>query len=161
MYIKAFQSLDFGEMKVMMIDGRVHFPATEAARTLGYKDPKMAIAAHCKVTIYTVGTEVIDAKNLYQLIVNSPSPRAAKFESWVFDEVLPQAWIDRALEDPDWAIQRLTEYKEAKTLLDRVPPSIECPHCGEGATVNAHVDQERRVGYFYECCCGRIIDRGE
>ena len=42
-----------------------------------------------------------------------------------------------------------------------VPTIIECPHCGEQATINVHVDQEQVIGYFYECPCGNIMEQEE
>ena len=106
--LKVFSSTDFGELGVMLIDGKEWFPATQCARILGYTNPRKAIIDHCKeegVTkrdgvSYTTNqygvtsqqiTEIkyINEGNLYRLIVSSKLPQAEKFERWVFDEVLP------------------------------------------------------------------------
>ncbi len=106
--LKVFSSTDFGELGVMLIDGKEWFPATQCAKILGYTNPRKAIIDHCKeegVTkrdgvSYTTNqygvtsqqiTEIkyINEGNLYRLIVSSKLPQAEKFERWVFDEVLP------------------------------------------------------------------------
>lgn len=107
--LKVFSSTEFGELGVMLIDGKEYFPAIQCARILGYSNPRKAILDHCKeegVTkrdgvSYTTNqygvtsqqiTEIkyISEGNLYRLIVSSKLPKAEEFERWVFDEVLPQ-----------------------------------------------------------------------
>ncbi len=46
--IKVFSNTEFGELGVMLIDGKEYFPATQCARTLGYSNPKKAVRDHCK-----------------------------------------------------------------------------------------------------------------
>lgn len=95
--LKVFSSSEFGELGVMLIDGREYFPATRCARILGYKEPAKAIREHCKgvseIDTPTNGgvqsVKYISEGNLYRLIVSSKLPAAEKFERWVFDEVLP------------------------------------------------------------------------
>ncbi len=106
--IKVFSNTEFGELGVMLIDGKEYFPATQCAKILGYSNPYDAIKRHCKgdgvvkregvsyttnqhnITTQQV-TEIkyINEGNLYRLIVSSKLPAAEKFERWVFDEVLP------------------------------------------------------------------------
>lgn len=106
--LKVFSSTEFGELGVMLIDGKEYFPAIQCARILGYSNPRDAIIKHCKAdgvvkrdgVSYTTNqhgvtsqqiTEIkyINEGNLYRLIVSSKLPQAEKFERWVFDEVLP------------------------------------------------------------------------
>ena len=97
--LKVFSSTDFGELGVMLIDGKEWFPATQCARILGYSDPFKAIKLHCNsegwvnCPVLTNGgtqqVKYINEGNLYRLIVSSKLPQAEKFERWVFDEVLP------------------------------------------------------------------------
>ena len=106
--IKVFSNTEFGELGVMLIDGKEYFPATQCAKILGYSNPYDAIKRHCKgdgvvkregvsyttnqhnITTQQV-TEIkyINEGNLYRLIVSSKLPAAEKFERWVFEEVLP------------------------------------------------------------------------
>lgn len=95
--LKIFSNTEFGELGIMMIDGKVHFPATRCAKILGYKEPEKAIREKCKgvskLDTPTAGgvqqVNYIPEGDLYRLIVSSKLPAAEKFERWVFDEVLP------------------------------------------------------------------------
>lgn len=95
--LKVFSSSEFGELGIMLIDGKEYFPGSQCAMILGYASPKDAIARHCKGAIKrrlpTNGGEqdvkYISEGDLYRLIVSSKLPSAQKFEHWVFDEVLP------------------------------------------------------------------------
>lgn len=99
--LKVFQNSEFGELGVMMIDGKEYFPATQCAKILGYADPFKAVKQHCeedgwvkRPVIDSLGRtqemKFINEGNLYRLIVRSKLPAAKKFERWVFDEVLPE-----------------------------------------------------------------------
>ena len=98
--LKVFSSTEFGELGVMLIDGKEYFPATQCAKILGYSDPFKAIKQHCKsegwvnCPVLTNGgtqqVKYISEGHLYRLIVSSKLPKAEEFERWVFDEVLPQ-----------------------------------------------------------------------
>lgn len=95
--LKVFSSTEFGELGVMLIDGKEYFPATQCATLLGYKNPQEAIREKCKGVRKTLtptngGTQTVNyipEGDLYRLIVSSKLPQAEKFERWVFDEVLP------------------------------------------------------------------------
>ena len=94
--LQIFKNSEFGEIGVLMIDGKPYFPATECARILGYLKPENAILRHCKGSlkrgVLTKGGEqelkFIPEGDLYRLISHSQLPSAQRFESWVFDEVL-------------------------------------------------------------------------
>ena len=106
-HMKVFEHPEFGEVGVIMIDGKIYFPATECAKTLGYKNPYKAINDHCPhLTKREVGVQTgskadgtpayqtvektfITEGDLYRLIIRSKLPAAERFEIWVFDEVLP------------------------------------------------------------------------
>lgn len=73
--------------------------AKDVATTLGYADTVNAIKQHCKgVAIHhplqTEGgiqqVRMITEGDMYRLIVASKLPNAQRFESWIFDEVIPQ-----------------------------------------------------------------------
>lgn len=98
--LKVFNHNQFGELEILLIDGKEFFPATDVSKKLGYSNANDSVNRHCKRD-GVVFHEVIDSLgrkqqkkfinegNLYRLIVNSKLPEAEKFESWVFDEVLP------------------------------------------------------------------------
>jgi len=95
--IQIFESSEFGKLEILMLNGKPHFPATECARQIGHKNPERAVREFCKGVTETVtpsagGNQVrkfIPEGDLYRLIVRSRVPSAERFESWVFDEVLP------------------------------------------------------------------------
>lgn len=98
--LQSFQHSKFGELQILIKDGKEFFPATDVARTLGYSDPHKAIKQHTKQDGWvnhpvtdslgrTQQKKFINEGNLYRLIVRSKLPEAEKFEQWVFDEVLP------------------------------------------------------------------------
>lgn len=96
--LKVFSSTEFGELGVMLIDGKEYFPATQCAAILGHENPARAVRKYCKGVTKTVtptngGTQTVNyipEGDLYRLIVSSKLPKAEEFERWVFDEVLPQ-----------------------------------------------------------------------
>jgi prophage antirepressor-like protein len=132
--IQIFKHEMFGELQVLVENGNVYFPASEVASTLGYSNPRKAIIDHCKsegVTICDILTsggkqqkKFISEGNLYRLIARSKLPEAEKFESWVFDEVLPSIRkhgaymtddvLERSIQDPDFMIGLLTALKEER-----------------------------------------------
>jgi prophage antirepressor-like protein len=46
--LQVFKNTEFGELKVLVIDGKEYFPATDCARMLGYSNPRDADKDHCK-----------------------------------------------------------------------------------------------------------------
>ncbi len=98
--LQIFENTEFGSIRTVEIDNKVLFNATDVGNALGYSNPQKAIRDHCKKdgctnrsVIDILGREqqakFIDEGNLYRLIAHSKLPTAEKFESWIFDEVLP------------------------------------------------------------------------
>lgn len=97
----VFSSAEFGAVRTMeTADGKVMFCGADVAKALGYSDAPKAIKAHCKEdgwVIYPVidsmgrtqQAKFITEGNVYRLITHSKLPNAERFETWVFDEVLP------------------------------------------------------------------------
>jgi prophage antirepressor-like protein len=124
--MQVFESSEFGQLGVLMIDGKPYFPATECAKTLGYKDTINAIKRHCKGVakrhLLTDGgsqtANFIPEGDLYRLIIRSKLPAAERFESWVFDEVLPSIRKHGAYINED-VIRRMQEDSEYAAELLR------------------------------------------
>ncbi|MDS3947908.1 phage antirepressor [Staphylococcus epidermidis] len=132
--LKVFQNSQFGELEILTIDNKEWFPAIKVAEILGYTNPRKAIRDHAKekgVTIRSVlsnggmqNKKFIDEGNLYRLITRSKLPQADQFEEWVFEDVLPAIRkhgiyatddvIENTLNNPDYIINVLTEYKKEK-----------------------------------------------
>ncbi len=95
--LTIFKNEQFGEIRTIEENGKVLFCGSDVAKALGYSSPKDAITAHCKGAVkrrlLTKGGEqdvkFIPEGDVYRLITHSKLPTAEKFESWVFDEVLP------------------------------------------------------------------------
>lgn len=96
--IQQFTSNEFGTIRTVEQDGKVMFCGKDVATALGYANTKDALAKHCKgvANRYPLKTDggtqkfrFITEGDLYRLIASSKLPSAQKFESWVFDEVLP------------------------------------------------------------------------
>ncbi|MGG1702960.1 phage antirepressor [Bacillus paranthracis] len=133
--LKKFSHNMFGNLEILIKEGKEYFPATDVATALGYKRPQDAVRQHCKED-GSVNHRVADSlgrmqekkyinePNLYRLIVKSKLPQAEQFEKWVFEEVLPSIrkhgayMTDQALEkavtNPDFMIGLLTNLKEEK-----------------------------------------------
>ncbi len=135
--VKIFSHNMFGNLGILIKEGKEFFPATDVAKVLGYSNPHKAIKDHCKPegvneTLVPTNSGVqtkkfINEPNLYRLIVKSKLPQAEQFETWVFEEVLPSIRkhgaymtdqvLEQAVTNPDFAIGLLTKLKEEKEKL--------------------------------------------
>lgn len=98
--IAIFKNEEFGEIRTLEIDGKPYFVASDIAKALGYKRPNDAISVHCRYTVKhsiphpqsktkMLNVNIIPEGDMYRLIAHSELPYAEKFESWIYDEVLP------------------------------------------------------------------------
>ena len=98
--VKPFVNEEFGSVRTIEENGRVMFCGKDVALALGYSDTNNAIKTHCKkdgVVIHHLidsmgrkqGAKFSSEGHLYRLISHAWLPSAEKFESWIFDEVLP------------------------------------------------------------------------
>ena len=95
--LMIFNNPEFGEIRTIEENGKVLFCGNDAAKALGYKRPKDAVSAHCKGAVkrrtLTKGGEqemlFIPEGDIYRLAAKSELAGAERFESWIFDEVLP------------------------------------------------------------------------
>ncbi|EGT3846238.1 hypothetical protein LVT94_11185 [Clostridioides difficile] len=94
--LQIFEKLEFGQIRMAEIDNKPYFVGKDIAKSLGYKNTNDAILRHCKGVVKHEGFKINGIKvalitegDVYRLIVGSNLPNAEKFESWVFDEVLP------------------------------------------------------------------------
>lgn len=97
--IMFFVCAEFGQIRTIMENDKILFCGADAAKSLGYSNTRKALADHCKEkgvtkrdTLTNGGIQAltyIDEGNLYRLIAHSRLPSSERFESWIFDEVLP------------------------------------------------------------------------
>jgi anti-repressor protein len=96
--IKEFMNEKFGNVRTVSIDKVIYFVGIDIAKALGYANPQKAIRDHCKGVNETFipskggnqKAKVIKKSDIYRLIVRSKLPDAEEFETWLFEEVLPQ-----------------------------------------------------------------------
>lgn len=146
MDLQIFKNEDCGEIRIVEENGKVWFCSKDVATALGYADTKKAVIQHCKedgVAIYplidSMGREqqakFINEGNVYRLITHSKLPSAQKFESWVFDEVIPSIHkhgaymtgetLEKALTSPDFLIELATKLKEEQAKRIELETKIE------------------------------------
>ncbi|MCC2361644.1 phage antirepressor [Bacillus cereus] len=155
--LKNFSHNMFGNLGILIKEGKEFFPATDVAKALGYSNPHKAIKDHCKpegVNEALVPTnsgvqnkKFINEPNLYRLIVKSKLPQAEQFEKWVFEEVLPSIRkhgaymtdqvLEQAVTNPDFAIGLLAKLKEEKEKL---------------AAAQQQIVQQKPLVVFAEAC---------
>ena len=95
--METFNSKEFGSVRIIEEGSKYLFCGADVAKALGYSRPNEAVARHAKGTlkrrILTNGGEqemlFITEGDVYRLITRSKLPSAERFETWVFDEVLP------------------------------------------------------------------------
>ncbi|MCC0658374.1 hypothetical protein IC175_17605 [Clostridioides sp. ES-S-0123-01] len=94
--LQIFEKMEFGQIRMAEINNKPYFVGKDIAKSLGYKNTNDAILRHCKGVVKHDGFKINGIKialitegDVYRLIVGSNLPNAEKFESWVFDEVLP------------------------------------------------------------------------
>ncbi len=96
--------------------------ASDVAKALGYTNTSKAINDHCRWVTKryiphpqnpekSLEVNVIPEGDIYRLVSGLELPAAIKFESWIFDEVLPlirkhgMYAVDELINNPDLAIQ--------------------------------------------------------
>lgn len=150
--LQIFENNQFGQMRTITENGNTLFCATDVARMLGYSNPHDAIARHCRGVVKREGVSTttnqhgvstqqtnqmsfIPEGDVYRLITHSKLPTAEKFESWVFDEVLPSIrktgaymtpeTIEKVLMNPDTIISLATQLKELQTKVEQDKPKVQ------------------------------------
>ena len=96
--VKIFNHAQFGELRVVMIEGEPWFVGKDVASALGYSNPQRAIRDYVndadkrREQIATRGgmqtTILINKSATYSLILDSPMPTAKEFRHWVTREEL-------------------------------------------------------------------------
>ena len=126
--LQVFNNNEFGAVRTIEINNKPYFCGSDVAKALGYAIPSKAINTHCKgVSKMEVPTKggvqemlFISEGDVYRLIAKSKLPSAEKFESWVFDEVLPSIRkhgtyaTDELLNNPDLFISVLQDLKKER-----------------------------------------------
>lgn len=107
--LQIFKNPEFGEIRTLEENGKILFCAADIAKALGYANPNKAVNDHCRaitkrstpISGKMQGINFIPEGDVYRLITHSKLSAAEKFESWVFDEVLPTIHKHGAYMTPD------------------------------------------------------------
>lgn len=132
MKISTFNNSEFGEIRTIQKDGGILFCGSDVAKALGYSNTRDALLRHCKGVVKcdtptnggVQSLAFISEGDIYRLIAHSKLPNAQRFESWVFDEVLPSIRkhgayltddiLEQALTSPDFLIKLANRLKSEK-----------------------------------------------
>lgn len=99
--IKIWENPEFGELRIVEMNGEPWMVGVDVAKALGYAAPRNAIASHVdeedKTSALIRGTGsnyksmaiLINESGLYSLVLSSKLPGAKRFRRWVTNEVLP------------------------------------------------------------------------
>lgn len=181
--LQIFTHPDFGSLEVWIgPDGKPWFPATESAMVLKYANPQEAVRDHCikagcafRSVSYPSGTKqkkYINRPNLSRLIARSKLPEAAKFESWIFDDVLESVFdhggyltpakMEEALLNPDVLIQLATNLKaeQAKRRMLEVKVAEDAPKVLFADSVAASEDSIL-IGKLAKLLCQSGVKTGQ
>lgn len=175
---QTFYHKEFGEIGVIVENDKFYFPATKCAEILGYTNPHAAVIRHCvrdgllkregvstktnqfgKTSQQPNTSNYISEGNLYRLIIRSKLESAQRFESWVFDEVLPSirkhgAYItpellDRLQKNADETtalLKALTEEQQARVQLQERNRQLE----STTAVLQSQIDEAKPKLTYYD-----------
>lgn len=95
--LQVFENPRFGAIRTLEEGGKVLFCGKDVCAALGYGNTRDALSRHCKGVVKrdTPTQSGIQEMNfipegdIYRLAAKSELPGADKFESWIFDDVLP------------------------------------------------------------------------
>lgn len=96
--LQVFNNEEFGAVRMVILQDKPYFMASEIAEKLGYANPSKATNDHCKHIREWWGNDslgrrqrfkVIPESDVYRLVIRSKLPSAERFEKWVMEEVLP------------------------------------------------------------------------
>lgn len=97
--MQTFENEQFGQVRVISIDGAPWFVGNDVAKALGYSNPRKAMSDHVDADDKgvtkrdTLGGKqnmtIINESGLYSLILSSKLESARQFKRWVTSEVLP------------------------------------------------------------------------
>lgn len=133
--LQIFSNPEFGQVRIVEIDGTPWLVGKDVAVALGYKNPGKAIIAHVdeedkrlemlpQETDSQNGnaspaskTALINESGLYSLILSSKMPKAKAFKRWVTSEVLPAIRKNGAYESFQ-AQQHIEQLEATNTRLN-------------------------------------------
>lgn len=134
--IKLFENPMFGEIRSVELYEQVYFVAKDVTNALGYTNSQDAVKRHCRWVAKhdlphpqakdkTLEVNVIPKGDVIRLVSNSKLPAAQEFESWIFDEVIPNVMesgkyeVQPQVVETQQAIEQPTSNSEL-SIADRI-----------------------------------------
>jgi len=131
--IQQFHSEEFGNVRVIEIDGEPWLVGKDVAMALGYsnvskavsvhideEDKKMKMIPHSQNGKLVSNTAIINESGLYSLILSSKLPTAKKFKRWVTSEILPTIRKHGAYATADTLDELIRSPRFAETLIRKL-----------------------------------------
>lgn len=168
--LKTFNHSMFGELPVVLVEGKEYFGAAEVAKALDYKYTADAVRQHCNeegsIThrVLTNGgsqnKKFITLGNVSRLIVaaskQSKNPeiqqKAKVYEKWIFDEVIPSVHkhgaymtpsvLEQAINNPDFMIGLFQQLKIEKEEKQRLHT--------KNLVLEQHVNEMKPKASYYD-----------
>lgn len=152
--LKIFENPEFGQVRTVMVGDKPYFVGKDIASALGYARPTKAIQDNCRYVLKrdiphpqslnkTIEVSVIPEGDIYRLITRSELPNAEKFESWVFDDVLPtirkhgvyatDETLEKMLQSPEFGIRVFTQLKQEREENKRLTDVVR--GCNRGKSI--------------------------
>lgn len=156
--LSVFKNEEFGNVRTIIESNQVLFCGADVAKALGYSNPNKAINDHCRaitkrstpISGRIQDVNFIPEGDVYRLIVSSKLPSAERFESWVFDEVLPSIRkygafmtpeaLEAAMCNPDYllkVVMALKKESDARIALEK-----------ENAQLNERIETDKPLVEF-------------
>ena len=141
--IQIFSNPEFGEVRTVEENGAVLFCGSDAAKALGYSNPRDALARHCRGVVKrdtptesgTQEMSFIPESDLYRLVFGSKLPTAEKFTDWVTTEILPsirkhgaymtENTLENMIASPEFGIKLLTALQEEREQRVKLEAKVE------------------------------------
>jgi anti-repressor protein len=151
--LKIFNNAEFGSIRAVEVEGKPYAVGVDAARALGYAKPDKAVTDHCKGDLLTWGvtdalgrtqeTRIISESDIYRLIIKAADQsrnleikeKAARFERWIFEEVLPSirkrgayitsSKVEDLMNNPDTWIEMISAIKKERNEKEKLKIEIE------------------------------------
>lgn len=156
--LQIFNNAEFGQIRTVEVEGKIYFVASDIARALGYEKPANAVATHCRYTLKQgiphpqnpdkqIEVNVIPEGDMYRLVTHSKLESAERFESWVFDEVLPSIRQNGYYENPNLSTEMkailMIDQKQVKMeqRIDKLEYDIPL-YGSEADELSAHVKRK-------------------
>lgn len=143
--LKIFNNSTFGNVRVIKQNGEPWFVAKDVCDCLDISNSRQALSRldndEKNSVILNDGTpgnpekSIVNEYGLYNLVLSSRKPEAKEFKRWITHDVIPSIrqhgaymtvdTVERAMNDPDFLIGLLTNFKQVKAEKEQALKQIE------------------------------------